>query len=117
MRRNRKERVLEGSKKEYWRGKRKSTGGVKERVLEGSKKGIGGVKERVLEGSTESTKKLQTPFSIILICGLAKTFERSPNIKQDLNSTDQSECGSEKSLAYIEISKKLVSDVRENFPT
>ncbi|GBN79444.1 hypothetical protein AVEN_8840-1 [Araneus ventricosus] len=37
--------------------------------------------------------------------------------EQDLNSTDQSECGSEKSLAYIEISKKLVSDVRENFPT
>ncbi|GBN41482.1 hypothetical protein AVEN_97038-1, partial [Araneus ventricosus] len=35
---------------------------------------------------------------------------------QDLNSTDQSECGSEKSLAYIEISKKLVSDVIENFP-
>ncbi|GBM42178.1 hypothetical protein AVEN_6630-1, partial [Araneus ventricosus] len=68
MCRNRKERVLEGSKKEYWRGQRNSTGVAKER-------------------------------------------------EEDLNSTDLSDCGSEKSLAYIEISKKLVSDVRENFPT
>ncbi|GBN77244.1 Techylectin-5A [Araneus ventricosus] len=48
---------------------------------------------------------------------IATAIRESPTHReQDLNSTDQSECGSEKSLAYIEISKKLVSDVRENFP-
>ncbi|GBM44659.1 hypothetical protein AVEN_214189-1 [Araneus ventricosus] len=35
----------------------------------------------------------------------------------NVNSTDQSDCGSEKPLAYVIISKKLISEVREHFPT
>ncbi|GBN70841.1 Techylectin-5A, partial [Araneus ventricosus] len=35
---------------------------------------------------------------------------------ENVNSTDQSECAGEKPLAYVEISKKLISEVREHFP-
>ncbi|KAF8787968.1 Techylectin-5B like protein [Argiope bruennichi] len=35
----------------------------------------------------------------------------------NVNSTEEAGCDGEKSLAYIEITKKLISDVRENFPS
>ncbi|GBO17619.1 hypothetical protein AVEN_140611-1 [Araneus ventricosus] len=37
--------------------------------------------------------------------------------EEDENSKNGSECAGQKSLAYIEISKKMISDVRKNFPT
>ncbi|KAF8787973.1 Techylectin-5A like protein [Argiope bruennichi] len=46
---------------------------------------------------------------------LTKAGDSYPTCKNNLNSTDQYD--SEKCLAYIKISKKLISDVREAFPS
>ncbi|GBM44658.1 hypothetical protein AVEN_214188-1 [Araneus ventricosus] len=47
---------------------------------------------------------------------LTKAGDSFPTCKGNVNSTDQSDCGSEKPLAYVIISKKLISEVREHFP-
>ncbi|GBO26701.1 hypothetical protein AVEN_10596-1, partial [Araneus ventricosus] len=45
---------------------------------------------------------------------LTKAEVSFPSCNEDINSTDESECGS---LTYIEVSKNLISDVIKNFPT
>ncbi|GBO18190.1 hypothetical protein AVEN_135304-1 [Araneus ventricosus] len=45
---------------------------------------------------------------------LTKAEVSFPTCNEDINSTDESECGS---LTYIEVSKNLISDVMKNFPT
>ncbi|GBO05484.1 hypothetical protein AVEN_59934-1, partial [Araneus ventricosus] len=45
---------------------------------------------------------------------LTKAEVSFPSCSEDINSTDESECGS---LTYIEVSKNLISDVIKNFPT
>ncbi|GBN75967.1 Techylectin-5A, partial [Araneus ventricosus] len=44
---------------------------------------------------------------------LTKAEVSFPSCNEDVNSTDESECGS---LTYIEVSKNLISDVIKNFP-
>ncbi|KAF8787975.1 Techylectin-5A like protein [Argiope bruennichi] len=69
------------------------------------------------KGEMEYAKKYQGGwwYGVLHSCNLNGVYQ--PGEKKELNSTDPVGCGSEKSLAYVEISKKLISDVREIFPT